>query len=80
MTVVEWTSYVKKYALDNNITYKKALSEASDSYRKRNDTPSPIPPPTPETKPKKEKKIKQVVEPIVEPILPSKNSNIKKKC
>ena len=78
MSVGEWTSFVKKYASDNNITYKKALSEASDSYRKRNDIP--IPPPTPENKPKKEKKIKQVVEPVVEPILPSKNSNIKKKC
>ena len=81
MSVGEWTSFVKAYAAQHNITYKKALSEASDSYRKRNDTPSPIPPPTPETKPKKEKKIKQVVEPVVEPILqPTKNSNIKKKC
>jgi hypothetical protein len=79
MTVGEWTSYVKKYASDNNITYKKALSAASDSYRKRNDTPLPIPPSTPETKPKKEKK-KPIVEPVVEPILPPQKSNIKKKC
>ena len=77
MTVGEWTSFVKAYAAQHNITYKKALSEASDSYRKRNDIP--IPPSTPETKPKKEKK-KPIVEPVVEPILPSKNSNIKKKC
>ena len=83
MSVGEWTSFVKAYAAEHNITYKKALSEASPSYRTRNDTPKPIPQPIqPEIKPKKkENKIKQVVEPVVEPILqPTKNSNIKKKC
>ena len=29
-----WTDFVKKYAKDNNITYKKAMSEAKDSYAK----------------------------------------------
>ena len=82
MSVGEWTTFVKAYAAEHNITYKKALSEASASYRTRNDTPKPNPQPIqPEIKPKKEKKIKQVVEPVVEPILqPTKNSNIKKKC
>jgi hypothetical protein len=79
MSVGEWTSFVKTYAAEHNITYKKALSEASDSYRKRNDTPLPVPQPIPETKPKKEKK-KPIVEPVVEPILPPQKSNIKKKC
>ena len=81
MSVGEWTSFVKAYAAEHNITYKKALSEASASYRARNDTSKPIPQPIqPEIKPKKEKKIKQVVEPVVEPILQPTKSNIKKKC
>jgi len=81
MSVGEWISFVKTYAVEHNITYKKALSEASASYRVRNNTPIPQPI-QPEIKPKKkENKIKQVVEPVVEPILqPTKNSNIKKKC
>jgi hypothetical protein len=80
MSVGEWTSFVKTYAAENNITYKKALSQASEFYRKRNNnTEQPIPETKPETKPKKEKK-KPIVEPVVEPILPPQKSNIKKKC
>ena len=29
-----WISHVKKYAKDNNISYKEALKKASSSYKK----------------------------------------------
>ena len=33
----EWINHVKAYAERNNITYKKALKDASPSYKTRNE-------------------------------------------
>ncbi len=32
----EWLTFVKSYALKNNIPYKQALKDASPSYKTRN--------------------------------------------
>ena len=40
----EWINHVKAYAEKNNITYKKALKDASPSYKARNEKkPEEIP-------------------------------------
>jgi hypothetical protein len=33
----EWLTFVKAYALKNNIPYKQALKDASPSYKTRNE-------------------------------------------
>ena len=35
----EWLTFVKAYALKNNIPYKQALTAASPSYKTRNEKP-----------------------------------------
>ena len=62
----EWINHVKAYAEKNNITYKKALKDASPSYKTRNEkkTEEPkIQTPLEKEKPKR-KSNKKVVENI----------------
>ncbi len=40
-----WSTFVKAYALKNNIPYKEALSAASSSYKTRNEIKADVPPP-----------------------------------
>ena len=57
----EWINHVKAYAEKNNITYKKALKDASPSYKARNEKkPEEIPiiEPTIKVLQKKEESIK----------------------
>ena len=51
----EWLTFVKAYALKNNIPYKQALKDASPSYKTRNEKPAEpeIIPTTEQTKPKR---------------------------
>ena len=46
----EWLTFVKAYALKNNIPYKDALTAASPSYKTRNEIKADVPPP--ETNPR----------------------------
>ena len=46
----EWLTYVKAYAVKNNIPYKQALTAASPSYKTRNEIKADVPPP--ETNPR----------------------------
>ena len=57
----EWLTFVKAYALKNNIPYKEALTAASPSYKTRNEIKADVPPPpeTPTPTPKR-KYIKKV--------------------
>ena len=55
----EWLTFVKAYALKNNIPYKEALSAASPSYKTRNEIKADVTPP-PETPTPKRKYIKKV--------------------
>jgi hypothetical protein len=55
----EWLTFVKAYALKNNIPYKQALTAASPSYKTRNEIKADVPPP-PETPTPKRKYIKKV--------------------
>ena len=55
----EWLTFVKVYALKNNIPYKEALSAASPSYKTRNEIKADVPP-SPETPTPKRKYIKKV--------------------
>ncbi len=58
----EWLEYVKAYAEKNKITYKQALTDASSSYKTRN-----------EKKPEEPKEPKQE-----EPTKPKRKSNKKR--
>ncbi len=55
----EWLTFVKAYALKNNIPYKDALTAASPSYKTRNKIKADVQPP-PETPTPKRKYIKKV--------------------
>ena len=55
----EWLTFVKAYALKNNIPYKQALKDASPSYKTRNEkivTPTPSVP----------QKIKQIQQKVIQ--------------
>ena len=72
MTIAEWTTYVKKYAADHNITYKQALSQASPSYKSRHLELTEIKPEEKkvtkkQTKPKEIKNEIQVIEEVQQP-------------
>lgn len=48
----EWITFVKEFALKNNLKYKEALTQARDAYLHRND-----PPPEPVKSKESKKKI-----------------------
>jgi hypothetical protein len=78
MTIAEWTTYVKTYAADNNLTYKQALSQALPSYKARNQQPV-IPDEKPIIKKGVKKEIKNnivVVEEAPKPKKQTKKNNI----
>ena len=61
----EWLTYVKAYAVKNNIPYKQALTAASPSYKTRNEIKADVKPPpetsTPTPKRKYIKKVKSTI-------------------
>jgi hypothetical protein len=80
MTIAEWTTYVKQYAAQNNITYKQALSQASPSYKTRHFELTETKPEekTVTKKQTKQKEIKNEIKVIEEVQQPKKQNKIKK--
>jgi len=55
----EWISFVKDYAIKNNLPYKTALKDASTAYKNRNIKPVEIVEPVEKVKRKYIKKVKE---------------------
>ena len=62
----EWISFVKDYAIKNNLPYKTALKDASTAYKNRNIKPVEIVEPVEKVKRKYIKKVKENTPPRAE--------------
>ena len=63
----EWISFVKDYAIKNNLPYKTALKDASTAYKNRNIKPVEIVEPVEKVKRKYIKKVKENTPPPSQP-------------
>ncbi len=63
----EWISFVKDYAIKNNLPYKTALKDASTAYKNRNIKPVEIVEPVEKVKRKYIKKVKENTPPPPQP-------------
>jgi hypothetical protein len=88
--VSAWSEHLKKYAADNNMTYKQAMSDekSKTTYAKTKASLPKKEKPVKLSKPKKEKKSKSTpsppeeptpVEPLAEPLIKKKVIKRKKK-
>lgn len=79
MTV--WSDHLKKYAADNNMTYKQAMTDpkSKDAYEKTKAAQPKKEKPVKVSKPKKEKKSKNTPSPPEEPVEALAEPLIKKK-
>lgn len=87
----QWTEHVKRFAKDNNVSYKDAMSLAKDSYQSQTKIkPNPKPktkpnkkleailPPAPVKKAVKKRQVKKIDNPL--PLVVPDNKPVKKRA